>query len=293
MKITFARHWHLALAATALLAIPLSLLAAKPEALDKKAAAETVEFFSAMKAGDIEVKLIMKDTTTGTVSIKNNTKKPLTIKLPEAFATVPVAAQFGGGGMGGGGGGRRGGGGGGMGGGGMGGGGMGGQGGGNQGGGGGMMGGGGMGGGGMGGGGMGGGGGGGLFNVAPERAGKLKIINVCLEHGKKDPNPRVAYEIIPLEKFTKDPNVIEMVKMLARGEINQHAAQAAAWHLASGLTWEELANKVGVKHLNGTKEPYFSQEQLLAAHEIAGEAVRRAEENRSKRSVKESSLSQQ
>jgi hypothetical protein len=288
MKIIFARHWVLVLAAAVLAAVPLSLSAAKPETAETKVAAETVEFFSAMKSGDIEVKLIMKDSTAGTVSIKNNTKRPLTIKLPDAFATVPVAAQFGGAG-----GGRRGGGAGGMG--GMGGG-MGGMGGGNQGGGGGM---GGMGGGmgGMGGGmgGMGGGmgGGGGLFNVAPEKAGKLKVINVCLEHGKKDPNPRVAYEIKPIESFNKDPKVIELVKMLARGELDQHSAQAAAWHLANGLTWEELANKVGVKHLNGSTEPYFTEEQLLAAHKIAGEAVRRAEENKSKSPGKESSLSQQ
>ncbi|MCE9526520.1 MAG: hypothetical protein K8R36_10745, partial [Planctomycetales bacterium] len=105
MKVLFARHWVLVLAAAVLTAVPLSLSAAKPESAEKLPAAETVEFFSAMKAGDIEVKLIMKDSTAGTVSIKNNTKKPLTIKLPEAFATVPVAAQFGGSG----GGGRRGG----------------------------------------------------------------------------------------------------------------------------------------------------------------------------------------
>jgi hypothetical protein len=59
------------------------------------------------------------------------------------------------------------------------------------------------------------------------------------------------------------------------------------------LTWEELASKIGVKHLNGSTEPYFTQEQLLVAHKIAGEAVRRAEENKSKSSGKESSLSQQ
>jgi len=147
-----------------------------------------------------------------------------------------------------------------------------------------------MGGGGMGGGGM---GGGGMFNVAPEKAGKLKVINVCLEHGKKDPNPRVPYEIIPIESFNKDPKVIELVKMLARGELDQHAAQGAAWHLANGLTWEELANKVGVKHLDGSQEPYFTQEQLLVAHRIAGEAVRRAEENGSKQPSKATSLSQQ
>ena len=285
MKVIISRHWLLVLAAGALCAAPLSLSAAKPEAIDK-APVETVEFFKAMKDGDIDVKLILKDATGGTVTIKNNTKRPLTVKLPEAYAGVPVAAQFGGPGMGGGGG-RRGGGGG------MGGGGMGGMGGGqgNQGGGGGMMG-GGMGGGGMGGGGMG-GGGGGLFNVAPEKAGKLKVNFVCLEHGKKDPNPRVAYNIVPLESFAKDPKVQEMVKMLARGELEQHSAQAAAWHLANGLTWEELAAKVGVKHLDGRTEPYFTEQELVLAHKIAGEAQSRAEAVKSKLPNNNSSLSQQ
>src|SRR6185295_20113096 len=114
------------------------------------------------------------------------------------------------------------------------------------------------------------------------KAGKLKVINVCLEHGKKDPNPRVAYEIKPIESFNKDPKVIELVKMLARGELDQHTAQAAAWHLANGLTWEELASKVGVKHLNGTTEPYFTQEQLTVANQVATEATRRADEIKSK-----------
>ncbi|HEX5105123.1 MAG TPA: hypothetical protein VFV87_14990, partial [Pirellulaceae bacterium] len=64
--------------------------------------AEPVELFAAIESGEIDVKLFLKDSTGGTVTIANNTKKPLTIKLPEAFAGVPVQAQFGGGMMGGG-----------------------------------------------------------------------------------------------------------------------------------------------------------------------------------------------
>ncbi|HUY34116.1 MAG TPA: hypothetical protein VMV69_15315 [Pirellulales bacterium] len=70
--------------------------------------------FKAVENGDLKVKLIPKDSTQGRVFIQNKTKKPLNVKLPEAFAAVPILAQMGGGqGMGGG-----------MGGGGMGGGGM-------------------------------------------------------------------------------------------------------------------------------------------------------------------------
>lgn len=241
-----------------------SLVLAETKA--KAADSEEVEMFDAIKRGDIEVKLIPKDSTTGTVTIKNNTKKPLSIKLPDAFAGVPVNAQlggFGGGGIGGQGGF---------------GGGQGGLGGGqNQGFGGGFGGQGGGGFGGQGGGGFGGqGGGGGFFNVGPEKVQKLPIVAVCLEHGKKDPNPRVAYDIRPLDSVVSNPEVIEMVKMLGRGEIPQKPAQAAAWHLANGLSWGELEQKIGAKHINGTVDPYFTPGELEAALAITKEATDRA-----------------
>lgn len=246
---------------------------AKPEAATTKQKTEQVELFAAIEAGDIEVKLIPKDSTTGTVVVTNKTKKPLSIKFPDAFAGVPVAAQFGGGGGIGGGG---------FGGGGFGGGGLGGGGGGgSQGLGGGLGGGGGGfggGGGGFGGGGGGGlGGGGGFFNVAPEKVGKVKFTAVCLEHGKDDPNPRVPYELRPIESFAKDQKVIELVKMLGRGEIDQTSAQAAAWHLANGMNWQELAAKIGRKHLNGTTEPYFTTAQIQRAMAFTRAAEERAE----------------
>ncbi|MGH7136909.1 MAG: hypothetical protein ACREHD_14310 [Pirellulales bacterium] len=65
---------------------------------------ETVEMFEAMEAGQIGVKLILKDSTQARVLIKNKTGKPLNVRLPKAFAGVPVLAQMGGGGQGAGGG---------------------------------------------------------------------------------------------------------------------------------------------------------------------------------------------
>ena len=208
-----------------------------------------VDLFDGIKSGDVDVKLIPKDATEGMLTIKNQTGQPLTIKLPEAFAAVPVLAQRRGGAAGGGGG---------MG--GMGGGGMGGMGGG-QGMGGGMM------GGGMGGmgGGMGGMGGGGMFNIAPEKVTKIKFVAVCLDHGKKDPTPNMPYQIIPIESYAKSAQVSEVIKMLVRGEIDQHSAQAAAWHLQNGLSWEELTKKIGAKHLNGSVEAYFTMTNLERA----------------------------
>ena len=278
-----------------LVGVATSEAATKRPAKAKASTAEKVDMFAAMESGDIEVRVIAKDSTTGNVLIKNKSNKPLRIALPEAFVGVPVAAQFGGMGMGGMGGGGMGGMGGGMGGmgggmGGMGGmqgmgGGMGGMGGGMGGMGGGM---GGMGGG-MGGGGM--GGGGGFFDVEPEKVGKLKLNIMCLDHGKKDPTPRIAYELRPVDANVSDPKVAELIKMLGRGEIDQRGAQAAIWNMKNGLSWQELAVKVGAKHLNGTTEPYFTHDELVRGMKYVAMAEQRASEKAKQTPGKENSVS--
>jgi hypothetical protein len=214
-----------------------------------------VDLFDAMKSGDVEVKYVAKNSREGQLLVKNNTDQPLTVKLPDAFAAVPVLAQA----MAAAGGGNRGS--------------RNGYGGNknnnqNQG----------TGGGGLGGigGGIGGGGGGGAFNVAPEKVAKLKIDMVCLEHGKKEPNAHVPYEIRPIEEFTTDVNVQELCKMVSAGKIDQRAAQAAAWHLANHMTWEQLMDKK-VHHLLGGDEIYFTEAEIRAAMQLTDRAMKAAE----------------
>ena len=204
---------------------------------------ETVDLFQAMKDGTVAVKYIPENANAANLLIENKTKQPLNVKLPDAFAGVPVLAQFGGGG---------------------------GQGGGGQGGGGQAQGGG-------GGGGMGGGQGGGMFNVAPEKVGQLKLATVCLEHGKPDPTPRMAYEIKPIETVTQKPAVIALLKEFGRGKLNHSAAQAAAWHLNNDMSWQELAGKkiISRKYASGSK-PYFSQAEVQAGFLIAKAATEQA-----------------
>lgn len=231
---------------------------------------KTVDLFEASASGQIDVKLYMKTNKTGRVVIENKTDQPLNVALPEAFAGQPVLAQFGGGG--GQGGGGLGGGGGGLGGGGgaqsVGGGGSGG---------GGLGGGGGGGFGGQGGGGGGGQqGGGGFFNVAPEKVATLKVDCICLEHGKPDPRPAIAYELKPLNDVTGSNDVSELVKMFVAGKVSKRVAQAAAWHLANGMSWEELAHKT-IKRSFGAQEAYFHPQELRLAIAAARMAVIRGE----------------
>jgi hypothetical protein len=209
----------------------------------------------------VEVRYIPNDSRSAQIVVKNVSERPLTLRLPTAFVGVPVLAQMGMG-MGGMGGMNRGGGG-------MGGGGFGGG----QATGGGMGGMGGMGMGGMGGmgGGMGGmpgmGMGGGAFSIPPERTRVAKVQTVCLEYGKDEPNPRMSYRLQRPESFTSDPRVVLILESLGRGELPQKVAQAATWHIANGLSWQQLSAET-IDHLVGADEPFFTQAELAAAASV-------------------------
>ena len=241
----------------------------------------SVEMFKAMEDGEIEVSFVPKDSSQANVIVENKSDKPLAIKMPEAFAAVPVLKQagFGGGGNFGGGGGN------------FGGGGQFGTGGGNQGVGGGFggggFGGGGFGGGGFGGGGFGGGGGGfgggaggpgGVFNIPPGLKGKLKVNTVCLEHGKKDPAPRMKYQIVPISDFTDNEEVVETLKLMASGRIPQLTAQAAAWNQMDGLSWQEMLVLDRIRLSNGYFERYFHPGHVKVAQEVVAFAKHQVEE---------------
>jgi hypothetical protein len=230
-----------ALAAIAVVAQPSRLRAegAKPEVEAIQAG-----LFEAMDAGQVDVKIIPQDATKANVLIKNLTDKPLELRLPNAFASIPVLAQgMMGGGMGG-----------------MGGGGMGG----------------------MGGGGM--GGGMGMMRVAPERMRKLEVTTVCLEHGKPDPNPKMAYKMVPIEQFTADPKIRVLCEALGYGQVTQNTAQAAAWHIMDDLSWQELAskNRVESKYVGNIR--WFSPIELQSAVAVVQECTRIAESRESSES---------
>ncbi|HQU47496.1 MAG TPA: hypothetical protein PK867_32125, partial [Pirellulales bacterium] len=193
---------------------------------------ETVEMFEALDAGKIAVRFIPKDSTQARIFIKNKSGKPLNVRLPAAFAAAPVLAQMGMGGMG-----------------------MGGMGAGGGGGGQGM-----------------GGGGGGMFNVPADKEGNVRVPCVCLEHGKPEPRPQMTYSIKRVESFTTKPGVAELLTELDPSGMNQRAAQAAAWHLNNGMSWEQLAGK-RTERADGSSYPYFLPEELRGGIELADRAV--------------------
>ncbi|WP_339729432.1 hypothetical protein [uncultured Gimesia sp.] len=235
----------------------------KPQKYDPSAE-KVDDLFTAMESGLVDVKIIAKSSKGGNVLITNNNAKPLNVKLPETFLAVQVLKQgalgggLGGGGLGGGLGGQGGGGGGAQ----------------TTGGGGGGAG-GGLGGG-LGGGGGAGGAGGGFFSIPPEKTVYVPYTSVCLEHGKAEPAARMQYRMVKTEEMVKDPALQELLRFVATGRVNQQAGQAAAWHLADKMSWQELASK-SVKHLGGAPATaYFNPAELQYATQLVGMAHERA-----------------
>jgi len=259
----------------ALLLFPAGLMAADRAARKPLPEGELVEMFSGMEKGQIEVQLIARDAARANLLVKNKTGKALNVVLPQAFAGVPVLAQFPdnvvdnprnpndagqpqtlgiGPGM-------------------------------NNWMGPGLM-------------NVGGPNAGGpnvppgfWFNVAPEKVGKLKLTGVCLEHGKPDPSPRHKYQVQPIGSVTDKPEVIELCAMLGRGEIGQRAAQLAAWHLNNGMSWEKLAG-MRDKLPIGTK-PTYTRQELQTGQQAADQATKLAEQHRRPSAEQRASLSRQ
>ena len=212
-----------------------------------------IDVFEGIEKGVLDVKMIPKDAMGGNMLIENKGDKPLNVDFPGAFIGKQVLKQFGG---------QQGGGGGGFGGGGQGGG----QGGGGQ-----------QQGGGCGGGGQQGGGGGGFFSVPADKVVRVAYRSVCLEHGKPEPSSRMTYRIGKVEEFSDNPVLEETLKLVASGQLDPQAGQAATWHITDKMSWEQLTAK-SIPHIGRPATPYFSAETLLRAQNIHVAAVARAKE---------------
>lgn len=229
------------------------------------ASLDHIDVFEGIEKGVLDVKMIPKDAMGGNLLIENKGDKPLNVDFPAAFIGKQVLKQFGGqqGGFGGGQ--------------------QGGIGGGQQGGG--QAQGGGLGGGQQGGGGFGGGGqqggGGGFFSIPADRIVRVTYRSVCLEHGKPEPNSRMTYRIGKVEEISNDPVLEETLKMVASGQLDPQAGQAATWHITDKMSWEQLAAK-SIPHVGRPATPYFSPETLARARNIHVTAVARAKEREEK-----------
>jgi len=103
------------------------------------------------------------------------------------------------------------------------------------------------------------------FTVLAGKTLAIRVPTVCLEYGRREPTPRMPYRLEPLEKVSQDPKVALILGGLASGQLTQKVAQAAAWHLSNGRSWEQLAAEV-IDRAGGDPDlPVFSAAELTAA----------------------------
>jgi len=188
------------------------------------APARSVDLFAAEAEGLIEVRVIPRDEKQARVFVTNKSKEPLKVRMPDALAAVPVLAQNNGVGLFPGNGQQQ------------------------------------------------GGqqapqpvgmtpgmqqnrGNGPIFNVPPEQTRDMKVMGVCLAYGKPGPRPVMNYKLVPLTHVTTNPAVASVLRRYGRGEYSQTAAQAAAWNLIDGRTWQQLAREKGKMVSASTFDP--------------------------------------
>lgn len=117
-----------------------------------------------------------------------------------------------------------------------------------------------------------------FFSVKPEKTAQVPLATVCLSHGKPDPRPNMTYKLVRLEEYTKDPALQELLKRYGTEGGDPQAAQAAAWHLANGMSWKTLETKLDLRLGPTRAQPYFNARQLQTARELVEKAQERAKE---------------
>ena len=117
----------------------------------------------------------------------------------------------------------------------------------------------------------------GIFSVPPGKVVRIPVKTVCLEHGRPTPASRMEYRIFPVERFSKNPALFELLTAVADGKHSQKVAQAAAWHMASDKSWKQLA-AMKFRRLGGLPDrPEFTQNQLALARTLAEKSQMLAE----------------
>lgn len=107
----------------------------------------------------------------------------------------------------------------------------------------------------------------GMFSIPAEKVVQLSAKGLCLAHGKPNPNPRLTYELVRLETVNSSPVLAEVIQSYTRHEVTSAVAQAAAWHLSDGLSWQDLAAKQN-RNLGRPDTPYFTRSQVDAARKL-------------------------
>jgi hypothetical protein len=78
-----------------------------------------------------------------------------------------------------------------------------------------------------------------------------------------------------IDTCSSDPRLQDVMTALASGAISQKVAQAAAWHISSGRTWEQLAAEAISMAGGDPYVPFFTPAELAAARRLVDASAKR------------------
>ena len=116
----------------------------------------------------------------------------------------------------------------------------------------------------------------GIFSIPAEKVISLKFNCVCLEHGKPEPDASSRYTLIPFSKVSNDPVLYQPLVAVGTGRVDAQAAQAAVWHQANRMSFQELADKMHPQSPGVSPASFFTLDQIQRAKDLVTQASNRA-----------------
>ncbi|MEI8382348.1 MAG: hypothetical protein WCJ09_19610 [Planctomycetota bacterium] len=113
-----------------------------------------------------------------------------------------------------------------------------------------------------------------FFSIPPEKTVQLAFHSVCLNYGRREPNAALKYELVKADSLTTDPVLLQLLEDYSP-RTNREAQQAAAWHVANGLSWDKIAQLKDEK-VPGDPRPLFTAQQIQAGRTLAEQAQKKA-----------------
>jgi hypothetical protein len=113
-----------------------------------------------------------------------------------------------------------------------------------------------------------------MFSIPPEKTVQLAFNSVCLNYGRREPHAGMKYKLAKAESVTTDPVLLQLLEDYSP-RTARDAQQAAAWHLANGLSWEQIAQLMDEK-IPGNPIPFFNAQQIQAAKALVAKSEKSA-----------------
>lgn len=120
-----------------------------------------------------------------------------------------------------------------------------------------------------------------FFSIPPEKTVQLAFNSVCLNYGLREPHAGMKYKLAKAEAVTSDPALLQLLEDYSP-RTNRDVQQAAAWHLANGLTWEQIARLADEK-VPGNPVLMFSPQTVQAAKALVEKAEKAAADRPAKK----------